>query len=44
MHSAIAVLAVGLVLACVASLTFIYRHQKARQSAAVDEGVQQARE
>ena len=43
MHSAIAVLAVGLVLACVASLTYIYRHQKARQ-AAIAEDARQHRE
>lgn len=33
MHSAIAILAGGLVLACVASLTYIYRHHKMSQSA-----------
>lgn len=33
MHTAIAILAVGLVLACVASLAFIYRHHKANQAA-----------
>jgi len=45
MHSAIAILAGGLVLACVASLMYIYRHNKASQAAvAPQEGRQDARE
>lgn len=43
MHSAIAILAGSLVLACVASLLYIYRHNKASQSAAARES-QGARE
>ena len=41
MHNAIAVLAGGLVLACVASLMYIYRHHRQQQAAAIankDEG------
>jgi hypothetical protein len=37
MQSAIAILAGSLVLACVASLAYMYRHQKARQAAAAQE-------
>lgn len=35
MQSAIAILAVGLVLACVASLAYVYRHHKLSQAAAI---------
>ena len=35
MQSAIAILAVGLVLACVASLAYLYRHHKLSQAAAI---------
>ncbi|HYP69789.1 MAG TPA: hypothetical protein VEP93_02840 [Variovorax sp.] len=44
MHSAIAILAGGLALACVASLTYIYRQNKVRQAAVAKEEDQQARE
>lgn len=44
MHSAIAILAGGLVLACVASLTYIYRQNKIRQAAVSTEEAQPARE
>ena len=44
MHSAIAILAGGLVLACIASLTYIYRQNKIRQAAVAKEEGQQARE
>jgi len=37
MHSAIAVLAVGLVLACVGSLVYVVRHHKLQQAAVVKE-------
>lgn len=43
MHSAIAILAVGLVLACVASLTFVYRHHKLQQQAAIVKDEDQAK-
>jgi hypothetical protein len=44
MHSAIAVLAGGLVLACVASLMYIYRHHKMSQAAIAKEGGHAPRE
>mgnify|MGYP003583320239 CR=1 FL=1 len=44
MHSAIAILAGGLVLACVASLTYIYRQNKVRQAAIAKEEGQQSHE
>lgn len=44
MHSAIAILAGGLILACVASLTYIYRHHKLSQSAVAGEDAKAPRE
>jgi hypothetical protein len=44
MQSAIAILAVGLVLACVASLAYLYRHHKLAQAAVGQDGAPASRD
>ncbi|MDM0113853.1 hypothetical protein QTI66_16965 [Variovorax sp. J22R133] len=43
MQVAIAILAAGLLLTCVASLTFLYRHPKSSPSAIEGEGARESR-